>query len=150
MKHLIWYVLTALTSSFVTAVVIANIDEPPRYQTVDWRHLTADELGHDSFTQEMPPMDILVRFVDHKDFWREMQQRGAVAYTYPAFFKKPCTVTLPAGRTIRAWPRAESAIWDPPLLSDPQANDVFAHEFLHCLYPNWHAPWTALYTAQNQ
>ena len=112
-------------------------NKPVQFQNIAPTMLDAKTLGA-QFSQVVPSFDIVVHFIDDEKIYELCGPLSLGCASAGA----PCNVYLPAGKMISAYPNTQSAFWKTPL-SDH--DDIFAHEFLHCLYPNWHQPWTDAY-----
>jgi len=112
----------------------------PTYRNVSWSDLDDKSLDAAPLEEKIPRFDVLVRFVSPEELATECQSIDALGCSQAQV--KPCTVWLPAGRTIIAYPNMEDAFLK---RIDQDHDDLFFHEVLHCLHPNWHAPWTKLY-----
>jgi hypothetical protein len=86
------------------------------------------EMNH--FTRATYPMTIKLVLEPAKQIQQESSP-NTVAYAMP--HRNPCVIVLPSGQQIEAWPAASTARF-----VDPQDNDTFAHELLHCMVGAWH------------
>jgi hypothetical protein len=84
----------------------------------------------DHFTRATYPMTIKLVLEPAKQIQQESTP-NTVAYAMP--HRNPCVIVLPSDHKIEAWPAASAA-----LFVDPQDNETFAHELLHCMVGAWH------------
>jgi hypothetical protein len=138
MKHAIpVFIGFSLFFSFLIGVLVGQ----PSYQTVTptniSQHLLNDPrlLNGERLNAPIPEMDILVRIVPATTLEKHCKSQEAYACTYGR--SVPCTVYFPAGEMVEFDPQTEYAAWQNTL-----DNEVLPHEFLHCIYPNWHQPFT--------
>jgi hypothetical protein len=139
MKRLLVVYLLGLFTGGNIGFLVSTLVWVPAFTSVQSQDLPAAELDAEWIEHELPVMDVLVKFVAEKDF----RYKDAVAYERDAsrLGHLPCTVTLRAGTVVRAYPSRQLAFWK----NLNSQNHVLAHEFLHCVYHNWHQPWTDKY-----
>jgi hypothetical protein len=97
--------------------------------------LSSDELAMPSLVAQLPPMDIVVHLVTRDEIPLHCRSPGALACSYA--YERPCEVWIPA-MSVRYEPATEYAYWN----EDGWHDTFVPHEFLHCIHPNWHDPWT--------
>jgi len=100
------------------------------------RNLTTEELSHSRLEQKLPPMDIVVHLVPDVNKYCDSSVTLGGAYAC-ATGSRTCDVYIPSDISVVFFPTDGTAYWD-----NPYDGNTLAHEFLHCVYPNWHQPYT--------
>jgi hypothetical protein len=103
------------------------------------RDLNHRELGNAFLTASMVPLDILVHVVPQDQIPKICHDKDAYACT--SEIGDVCQVWFPT-ELIKFSPYFGTAEW-----VDHYDNEVIPHEFLHCIYPNWHQPFTDMLAA---
>lgn len=100
--------------------------------------LTARQLTEAPAYVTIPPMTIALRFVDPKAFYAD-QAPGFTGQSQYGKGVRGCTILIPSGGIIEAWPQQGFAAF-------VHANDApnLAHEILHCISGLWHPGWPTI------
>jgi hypothetical protein len=98
--------------------------------------LTDAQRATKSLRKPVPPLTILLRFVDRETYAKETSADTA-AFTNP--YGDICTITIPAGWMIDFSPARGFAKW-----LDVLNEDIFPHEILHCIVGDWHPDWSKI------
>lgn len=105
--------------------------------------LTAKQLTNTEMETTLPEMDVVISLVSQAEIEKKCVTKGGlvgIACTHP--YERPCHVYLPVSSTaVRFWPNQEEARWANYDVASNMER-VLPHELLHCVYPNWHQPWT--------
>jgi hypothetical protein len=109
------------------------------YSSTNPRDLNPRELGNAFLTASMVPLDILVHVVPQDQIPKICHDKDAYACT--SEIGDVCQVWFPT-ELIKFSPYFGTAEW-----VDHYDNGVIPHEFLHCIYPNWHQPFTDMLAA---
>jgi len=125
--------LTGLAMASIGFAFVAALGDP-HYRLTKPVLVSAPLLTKSALEGRLPVMDVLVRF-ETKEAIHAIC--GDDAYACTSHATAPCTVHFPAGEAISFSPLMGSARW-----SDSFDSAAIPHEILHCVYPNWHDPFT--------
>jgi hypothetical protein len=91
------------------------------------------------------PVNIELRIMDAKTFdkdakmqFSEVLKNGGRILGFTRPDHDPCVIVMPDDFKIRFMPDVGYAMF-----RDPMDADTLAHEILHCLYSDWHKPWSS-------
>lgn len=92
------------------------------------------------------PKEILIKFVDRRDFDHDRMSRMTAfangmpgtksLAAYALIRDNPCTIIMPSDFDIWLFPKTGQAFFDMR-----QTGDTLAHELAHCFYGGWHSTW---------
>ena len=116
--------------------------EPPSppfpFRNVAPYTMTASEQAAESLSAPIPPLDILVRIIPKEQLAITCNDLSALACQQG---NDPCIVYFPAEQIVDFQPKEQNAYWQ-----NRHNGDMLAHEFLHCIYGNWHQVYTDHYS----
>ena len=96
--------------------------------------MSKDELSKQFLSAPIPEIDIVVRIEPKENLAVDCGDLNAVACQSG---NDPCVVYFPADQVVDFFPHSGTAYWD-----HAHNGETLAHEFLHCIYGNWHQPFT--------
>ena len=100
--------------------------------------LTSIERASPIIRQVTVPMTVRLRILPRWEWEQKHPEKdGIVTLAVARYYDDGhtlCTIEMPDGDMIVAWPAAATAMWG----GNREAGDRIAHELLHCIRGDWH------------